>query len=149
MYIQQRNPVGVQCVDGQTAEEGMISYVVKHSTHTGTRKTNDYIWLADAFMMMDTIRRVSPQSTRIKKKRRKRKIKGTRRENPDVNSKVCPAPVCGHWSFVYLRLLKTLRPAAAAGGAAQQSQRILGSVSIKLSSIVPSGLQFPLCRNRC
>lgn len=27
---------------------------------------------------------------------------------PDVNSKVCPAPVCGQGSFVYLSLLKPL-----------------------------------------
>ncbi len=49
------------------------------------------------------------------RKRRKKIKKKGRKEIPDVNSKVCPAPVCGHWSFVYLPLLKPLPPAAALG----------------------------------
>lgn len=48
-------------------------------------------------------------------KRRKRIKRKGRKEIPDVHSKVCPAPVCGHWSFVYLLLLKPLPPAAAPG----------------------------------
>lgn len=73
--------------------------------------------MADAFTMMDTVPSESALNQEVKKrKKRRKKIKmKERKEIPDVNSKVCPAPVCGHWSFVYLPLLKPLPPAAALG----------------------------------
>lgn len=89
------------------------------SARSGTRKQMSiFSWLSfyDDGYCTDS---VSPQSntereTEKKKRRKKIKRKG-RKEIPDVNSKVCPAPVCGHWSFVYLPLLKPLPPAAALG----------------------------------
>lgn len=116
MYIYQWNPIGVQSAVKPTAEEGMISCVVKYAVPEQAQE-NKCLYLAGWRFYDDgyCTKWVSPQSKREKKrkKRRKKIKKKGRKEIPDVNSKVCPAPVCGHWSFVYLPLLKPLPPAAA------------------------------------
>lgn len=111
---------GVQRAVRPTAEEGMISCVVKYAVPDQAQE-NKCLYLAGwAFTMMDTVPTQSAlnqtqRETEKKKKRRKKIKRKGRKEIPDVNSKVCPAPVCGHWSFVYLPLLKPLPPAAALG----------------------------------
>lgn len=96
--------------------DGMISRVVKYAVPEQAQE-NKCLYLA-GWRFYDDGYRVSQPSIRRgekgKERRRKIKRKG-RKEIPDVNSKVCPAPVCGHWSFVYLPLLKPLPPAAAPG----------------------------------
>lgn len=58
---------------------------------------------------------------------------------PDVNSKVCPASVCGQWSFVPVPV-----KAITSEEAAQQSRRILGSSSVKILDV---GLTLLLLSN--
>lgn len=102
--------------------EGMILCVVKHALPEHTQENKRLYLLDDAFTMMDTVLYLTVSQLSIQRggwvggKKTRKKIKRKRRkEIPDVNSKVCSAPVCGHWSFVYLPLLKLLPPAAALG----------------------------------
>lgn len=62
---------------------------------------------------------------------------------PDVNSKVCPPPVCGQWSFVYLSLLKPLHLRKLHNKAGEFSVKILQS-SVKILDV---GLTLLLLSN--
>lgn len=103
------------------SKEGTISRVVKKnnicSTRTDRRKQMSiFSWLTLLWWWI--LYWVSQPSIKKRKKRNERrkkiKMKG-RKEIPDVNNKLCPAPVCGHWSFVYLPLLKPLPLTAELG----------------------------------
>lgn len=118
MYIYQWNRIGVQCAVKPTAVEGGHDIMCGKicSARTGTRKQMSiFSWLT-LLRWWILYRAIQPSIKKGGGKKRRKKIKRKgRKEIPDVNSKVCPAPVCGHWSFVYLLLLKPLPPAAALG----------------------------------